>query len=624
MSRPRIKRIRRLLGREQPINAATARPEKAEKPEGSDADAAGPSPVVPAGEHLTSPASTTDTGPEASDGETTTPPPAQAEAASESGEAETAEAPAAAPEAAALGAAVQADKPDEADQPGDSAASKEAKKAEKARKSEEAKKAKEARRAEKAKRREEARKVKEARKAEKAKKALEAQEAKKAKKTAQAEKADKTTKPDEAKTEVQPAVAAKDTKKRKLPRGVLVAGILVLVAGATAGGLLASGVLEDDDDDEPAAEAPAPIVSGLGDGSSDKEDAGGAASQLGFPAFATKNTTRVGGSDASTTAAGAALAVFPSAGGSEPPEAVAMVSDGDWQAGIAAAVLMAEPVRAPLLVSVSSALPPATEEALNAMSPQGSPATGGSSVFAVGDDAAAPADYKVTRVTGSDPATIAAGVAKLRRKLTKKAPRHIVVATLDDAAYAMPAAAWAARSGDPVLFTETSRLPGPTAAFLQKNENVPVYVLGSPDAVSDEVIRQISRVSSQVFRVGGDDPVTNAIEFARFVDGSFGWNINDPGHGFVVARSDRPMDAGAAAPISASGTWGPLLLTEEADTLPGALRGYLLDLKPGYQNDPTRALYNRVWVIGDEEAIDVNQQAALDDLAELARIDSGG
>ena len=188
----------------------------------------------------------------------------------------------------------------------------------------------------------------------------------------------------------------------------------------------------------------------------------------------------------------------------------------------------------------------------------------------------------------------------------------------------MPAAAWAARSGDPVLFAEAGRLPGPTAAFLQKNENVPVYVLGSTEAVSDEVIRQISRVSSQVFRVGGDDPVTNAIEFARFVDGSFGWNINDPGHGFVVARSDRPMDAGAAAPISASGMWGPLLLTEAADSLPGALRGYLSDLKPGYETDPTRALYNRVWVIGDEEAIDVNQQAALDDLAELARIDSGG
>jgi hypothetical protein len=227
-------------------------------------------------------------------------------------------------------------------------------------------------------------------------------------------------------------------------------------------------------------------------------------------------------------------------------------------------------------------------------------------------------------VTGSDPATVAAGIAKLRRKLTKKPPRHIVVTTSEAGGFAMPAAAWAARSGDPVLFAETDRLPGATEAFLKKNKSVPVYVLGPPSAISDAVVRRISRVSSAVVRVAGEDPVTNAIEFARFTDRGFGWNINDPGHGFVVARSDRPMDAGAAAPISASGTWGPLLLTEEADSLPGALRGYLLDVKPGYRTDPTRALYNRIWVIGDEEAIDVNQQAALDDLAELARIGETG
>ena len=83
-------------------------------------------------------------------------------------------------------------------------------------------------------------------------------------------------------------------------------------------------------------------------------------------------------------------------------------------------------------------------------------------------------------------------------------------------------------------------------------------------------------------RVSGEDPVDNAIALARYADGGFGWNINDPGHGFVVARSDAPLDAAAAAPLSASGTWGPLLLSDDADTLPEALREYLLDVKPGY------------------------------------------
>ena len=88
-------------------------------------------------------------------------------------------------------------------------------------------------------------------------------------------------------------------------------------------------------------------------------------------------------------------------------------------------------------------------------------------------------------------------------------------------------------------------------------------------------------------------------------------------------RATRPLDAAAAAPLSASGTWGPLLLTDDADTLPAALREYLLDVKPGYTTDPTRAFYNHVWVIGDQEAIDVNQQAEIDELAELAKIGGG-
>ena len=63
-----------------------------------------------------------------------------------------------------------------------------------------------------------------------------------------------------------------------------------------------------------------------------------------------------------------------------------------------------------------------------------------------------------------------------------------------------------------------------------------------------------------------------------------------------------------------------MLLTDSADTLPAALREYLLDVKPGYTTDPTRAFYNHVWVIGDQDAIGLTQQAQIDELAELAKI----
>jgi hypothetical protein len=82
------------------------------------------------------------------------------------------------------------------------------------------------------------------------------------------------------------------------------------------------------------------------------------------------------------------------------------------------------------------------------------------------------------------------------------------------------------------------------------------------------------------------------------------------------------MDAIAATALSTGGTWPALLLTDSTSTLPQAVNDYLLDVKPGYDTDPTRALYNHVWIIGDESLIDVDQQAVIDDLAELTPVET--
>jgi hypothetical protein len=344
--------------------------------------------------------------------------------------------------------------------------------------------------------------------------------------------------------------------------------------------------------------------------------------ELGYPAFATANTTRVGGSDPASNAAGVALATYPSTEPSQRPDAVTLVNAADWRGAIAASVLMAAPLGAPVLVSEADGVPEPTEQALEALDPQGGSATDGAQAFAIGA-ASVPSGLRAKRVGESGGTAAAAAIAALRDQLLGASPQHIVIAPAAQPAFAMPAAAWAARSGDPVLFADQNELPAPTAATLKRHPQTPVYVLGPSSAISSDVVRQIGEISARVRRVSGEDPVANAIALARYADGSFGWNVNDPGHGFVVARSEEPLDAAAAAPLSAAGTWGPLLLTDDADTLPAALRGYLLDVKPGYTTDPTRAFYNHVWVIGDQEAIDVNEQAEIDELAELAKIGGG-
>jgi hypothetical protein len=422
------------------------------------------------------------------------------------------------------------------------------------------------------------------------------------------------------KTEPDPQpMAAKPQRRREPIPGALkaVAALVAIAIAFIVAAVIGAGGGSESEPAPSPAPAPAPAESEPGEAPAEQS-----AEQLGYPAFATNNTTRVGGSDPAANAAAVALAAFPSTTPQQQPAAVTLVGEDDWAGGLAASVFMASPVRAPVLVSADAELPDPTEEALEALDPRGSKATKGAGLIAIGDVATPGGD--ATRVKAAGGAATAAAIASLRDRLFGKAPAHIVVAPLDRPELAMPAAAWAARSGDPVLFAAADELPEPTAAALKRHPGAPVYVLGPSSAISSRVVRAIAKLGNEVRRVSGEDPVANAIAFARYADGSFGWNVNDPGHGFVLTRDDVPLNAAAAAALSASGTWGPLLLTDSATDLPAPLREYLLDVKPGYTTNPTRAFYNRVWVIGDQEAIDVAQQAQVDELAELAKIGGEG
>lgn len=392
---------------------------------------------------------------------------------------------------------------------------------------------------------------------------------------------------------------------------------VLLLAILVAGGVWAGTRLADDDT-ATVESAPAPEIF-VAQGEQPREPA-----ELGFPAFATRNTTRVAGADPVADAAGVALATFPSGGVVKGPPAVTLVDSEDWAGGIAASSLVADPIGAPILLTDDGALDELTTGALDSLSPSGGAASGGAQVFQVGN--AGEAEGLDTRaLEGANAAEVAVETLELREKLVGEPPEHLVITTSDDPEFAMPAAGWAARSGDPVLFAQADSVPSPTIKAIERLKDVPIYILGPESVISNAAEKEISAATdSTVTRAAAeDDPVANAIAFARFTDGSFGWNINDPGHGFVIANSSRPSDAGAAAALSGTGKWGPLLITDDAEATPPALEGYLLDLKPGYEDDPTRAVYNHLWVIGDEEALAVDAQVELDEIAEVAPVESG-
>jgi predicted acetyltransferase len=349
-----------------------------------------------------------------------------------------------------------------------------------------------------------------------------------------------------------------------------------------------------------------------------KGDEEEAAADLGFPAFATKNTTRVAAEDAVALAAGVARAVFPGLTDGSRPKAVALAPQDDWRAAVAASVLMAEPIRAPLLLAGAEDLPQATEDALEALRPSGSREAGDAQVVRVGD-VATPGGLRTTDVRGADPFALARAVDAFVSAARGGPSEQVLVVSADDPAFAMPAAAWAAKSGDPVLFVQRDRVPPETIAALRTHRQPRIYVLGPSKVVTPSVTRQLRRLGT-VKRVGGATPESNAIAFTRYVDGTFGWGFTQPGHGVVVTASRDPLVAAAAAPLASSGTYAPPLLLQEDGTIGKQLEELLLVLKPGFRRDPALAVYNHGWVLGDDRAVPLATQARLDELLEVAEV----
>jgi hypothetical protein len=345
---------------------------------------------------------------------------------------------------------------------------------------------------------------------------------------------------------------------------------------------------------------------------------------------ATKNTTRVAGGDPAADAAGVALAVYPSSGTGTHPGAVVLAPTDDWQAAIAASVLMAPPIRAPLLLSGSSSLPSATADALRALAPTGSGAISGAQMIRVGNVPSA-GGLRGAAITGKDPYAVAAAVDRFMAAAKGQPSASVVIAPGEDPAYAMPAAGWAAESGEPVLFVTRSSIPAPTRQALLSHKHPHIYVLGPASVISNSVVSQLGKYGT-VKRVAGTDPSSNSVTFAGYRDpacaygqpcahvpGSFGWAMRSPGHGYVLLNSHRPLDAAAAAPLSASGDYGPQLLVDNPSSLPPSVLNYFLNFAtPGYtQQGPTAAVYNHGWVIGDTSAISVAVQAQMDSLLEV-------
>lgn len=372
---------------------------------------------------------------------------------------------------------------------------------------------------------------------------------------------------------------------------------------------------------------------GSGEGTGGGADAGGGAGvetvvvhvgAAGTAATATRNTTRLGGAGPVLDAAAIARAAYPGLTPQTRPQAVVVAEVGDWPQALTASVLAAAPLGAPLLYAEGGRLARVSELALRAMDPTGASALGGAQVILLGSSIQAPPGWRARGIAKpTDASSLATAVAQLSGIARGSTPRQAIVVSEQGArALAMPAAGLAAQSGTPILFVGAGGVPAATAAELRSLGRPAIYTVGTT-AIDRRALAQLEGLGT-VKRVevhAGEDltPAGNAIAVARFADGAFGWGVREPGHGLAFLNASRPFDAPAAAILSATGDYAPLLLLDDATGVPGVLSAFLADIRPAAPgSEPVRGVYNHGWLIGGERAIAASTQAEVDAALEIA------
>jgi hypothetical protein len=302
----------------------------------------------------------------------------------------------------------------------------------------------------------------------------------------------------------------------------------------------------------------------------------------------TKNSSRVMGPNATATAQAATAIGF--SGGS--PQRTLSVPDR-WEHALAATPLVAHPFDGAIaLTPGSSAATSGTTWSLSAAMP---------------------------------PAQAAASVDQERARLAGAVSNRVVVVGLGDPRYAMPAAMWAARTGDPILFVERNGVPTATAAALERRGGRAEVIVLAPHAVVSESVLEQLRQFGRVQRVAGDSPEAHAVRVAEAYDpvSGFGWGYGTkPGNemvnrNYVVTNVDDWRSVIAAAPLArATAKSGPLLLVE-ANRVPPLTENFMWRMRPRFVESPAEGPFNHLWVVGGLNAVSFETQGNLDYTQEI-------
>jgi len=394
---------------------------------------------------------------------------------------------------------------------------------------------------------------------------------------------------------------------------------LVRWAGVT---LLATGVLVAGCSTQGSEQQPKPAAE-----QTRQESAAGKADTA-QAMLATKNTTRITGGSAEEIALSASRMIWPATANGTKPNVVLLAPSDNWQTQLVGLDLVHHPSDGPLLVTEKGKVSEVVLNEIKRLNPKG--AQDGTQVITIGMEANAvkqitDASLKVKEIKGETPEKIAAAIDEYYASVDGELPQSVVVSTSEKAEFAAPAGSWISHMPEPLLYVTKDKIPAETeAALKRRNGKANIYLLGPEDAVGKQVENDLKK-HGNVIRISGNDPVTNAIAFAKYKDAKtgFGWGITQPGHGLVLVNVENISKSLPALPFAHRGKHAPLLLTEK-EKAPETLLTYLKELKPLFKKEPTEGPYNHMYIVGGSDWVSDEQQGDLDHLIEIEAANGKG
>ncbi len=227
-------------------------------------------------------------------------------------------------------------------------------------------------------------------------------------------------------------------------------------------------------------------------------------------------------------------------------------------------------------------------------------------------------DVRAIRISGADRYETAVKIAK-KIGLPTGAQADVIFASGEDFPDALSAAPYAANEGTPILLTRGNSLPDDVVDYLKDLKKgagaLKAAVAGGSVAVSENVLSQLNKlkyrssgsdvkVFGEVSRVWGKDRYETSVELGKFygsiVNTKSGKIVTRDGSGwFYVATGEDFADALTGAPLAALNGTGILLVNKNA--IPGSVEK-VMNFQDNIDGEPTAELT----ILGGEVAVSLN------------------